>query len=193
MYKWVLGIVIGLSVIASVSVMVFGLRPKPIPIIKSSNFEEPEKLANYIHRQLYERLKTSSPILIGFEKNNEYQLRVVTELIQILTRELKDKMPEVIFLSPEESYTHATVARQDEMIKKYGGNFIAFTMVDIRGVPEANDLENCEMDHDYKIWLDCTRKQKVRQMIHARKVDPAKTLAQVENQSQKDIMIYIRE
>jgi len=189
MYKWILGAVIGLSLIASLAVVRFGLKPKPIPIIKASNFEDPKLLATYINRQLYQKLRSNSVIAFGFNKDNAYEKAVIDSLIEIVSEETKENPPQFKTLTPEESFFGSTLNRQ----KEFGEKFISFTVVNLDGVTEAPEVMNCEVDHTYSVWLECMKSQKMRQINRAKKVKPGKPVGMVENQSQKDIMIYIRE
>jgi hypothetical protein len=189
MYKWILGAVIGLSFIACLVVVKFGLKPKPIPIIKASNFEDPKLLSTYINRQLYQKLRSNPVIAFGFDKSNAYEKAVVDELIKIVTDETKENPPQFKTLTPEESFSGSASNRQ----KEFGEKFISFTVINLKGVAEAPEVTNCEVDHTYSVWLECMKGQKMRQINRAKKVKPGKPVGMVENQSQKDIMIYIRE
>lgn len=189
MYKWILGAVIGLSLIASLAVVKFGLKPKPIPIIKASNFEDPKLLATYINRQLYQKLRSNPVIAFGFNKDNVYEKAVIDSLIKTVSEETKENPPQFKILTPEESFFGSTLNRQ----KEFGEKFISFTVVNLDGVAEAPEVTNCEVDHTYSVWLACMKGQKMRQINRAKKVKPGKPVGMVENQSQKDIMIYIRE
>lgn len=194
MYKWILGVVIGLSIFVCFVVIKYGLRPKPIPIIKASNFEDPAKLGTYIYRQLFQKLNASSVIVFGLNNTNNYQLAVANSVQEILKQEKeerKESLPEFIFLSSEESYSNSPATKIEDIRKKYS-NFISFTFVDLKDIQPASEILDCEKDHTYNIWLNCIQQQKVRQMLKARKVDVNKPVAIVENQSQKDIMVYIR-
>ena len=193
MYKWVLGIVVLLSLLASFSVIKFGLKPKPIPIIKASNFEEPEKLATYINRQLYQKLRTSKILVFGFDKENQFEKKSVDSVIQLLNQDLKDKMPEIVLLRSDESYSGSSSSRISEIEERYGKEkLMSFTFVNLRGIEEAPEIMDCEVDHTYPIWLECIKKQKVRQIHRGKKVDTLKPSAIVEYQSAKDIMVYIK-
>lgn len=189
MYKWILGAVIGLSFIACLVVVKFGLKPKPIPIIKASNFEDPKLLSTYINRQLYQKLRSNPVIAFGFDKDNAYEKAVVDELIKIVTDETKENPPQFKTMTPEESFFGSTSNRQ----KEFGEKFISFTVINLKGVTEAPEVTNCEVDHTYSVWLECMKGQKMRQINRAKKVKRGKPVGMVENQSQKDIMIYIRE
>lgn len=77
------------SLFATFMVVKFGLNPKPISIIKASNFEEPEKLARYIFRQLYPKLKLVPILAFGDDISNPYSQKVVESLFQFLSQESK--------------------------------------------------------------------------------------------------------
>lgn len=193
MHKWIIGVVIGLSVIASLTVVKFGLKPKPVPIIKASNFEQPELLATYINRQLYQRLRSANTIILGFNKDNPFEKKVVDTLIELISNETKEKTPQFVLLTPDESYSGSSSTRQTEIRERYGDKIMAFSIFNLKGVEEAPEIINCELDHTYPIWLDCMKKQKVRQINRAKKVVLEKPVGLVESQSQRDILIYIKE
>lgn len=192
MHKWIITTVVGLSIIISFVVIKYGLRPKPIPIIKASNFEEPKKLATYLHRQLFQKFKSVDVIVFGFNKANSYESEMVNAVIEIVTKENREKLPEFVFLTPEESYSASGMSRQPEVKRRYGEKMLAFTVINLEGVSEADGIEDCEKNREYPVWINCMKSQKMRQMNRARRVDTAKTIAIVENQSLEDIFIYIR-
>ncbi len=193
MHKWILGTVIGLSIIACLTVIKFGLKPKPVPIIKASNFEQPELLATYINRQLYQRLRSAKTIVLGFNKENIFEKKIVETLIELVTNETKEQPPQFILLTPDESFSGSNSTRQNEIRERYGGKLVAFSIFNLKDVAEAQEIINCELDHTYPIWLDCMKRQKVRQINRAKKVILDKPVGLVEIQSQRDILIYIRE
>ncbi len=191
MHKWILTSVIGLSIAVCFVVIKFGLRPKPVPIIKASNFEDPKMLGTYIVRQLYQKLNGAPTVAFGMDFSNAYQRSVVESVIKDVSE--KNKKATFELLSPNESFSNSGASKQDELRKKYGDQIVVFTIVDLKGVPMAPEVLDCEKDHTYSVWLECIKQQKVRQMSKARRVNLEKPIATVENQSQKDIMIYIRE
>lgn len=193
MHKWILAAVISLSVIACLVVIEFGLKPKPIPIIKASNFEEPELLANYINRQLYQKLKHNKVIVFGFDKENFFEKKLVDKLIELVSQETKENPPQFVLLTSDESFSGSSSSRQDEIRSRYGDGLLSFSIINLKNTTEAPEIVNCEKNHDYPIWLDCIKKQKVRQINRAKKVNLEKPVGLVENQSQKDIMIYIKQ
>jgi hypothetical protein len=191
MYKWIIGAIIVFSLLATYSISKFGLGPASVPIIKPSNFETPETLGLYLHRQLYQRLTTSSPIIFGFDRSDVYEQKVVESLINHIDEDLKGKVPQILIVPADQSYTQNSDPA--EIQKKYGDKFITFTLVNLIGTQEGEDMVNCEKEKVYSVWLECTKKQKVRQINHAKKVDLQKPIAIVETQSEHDVMIYIRE
>lgn len=185
--------VIGFSLLATFSVIKFGLKPKAVPIIKASNFEDPVKLGNYIHRQLYQKLLTSSPLVFGYNKENLYEKKVIETVIELVSKNQKEKSSQIVQFSADETYSGSSSNRQSEIKSHYGENLLAFSVINLKGVEEAKEIINCESDHTYSVWLDCMKKQKVRQINRAKKVDVTKPVGIVELQSQRDILIYIRE
>lgn len=89
MHRWIIGILLTLSLIAAMLVIKFGLNPKPIPIIKASNFEEPEKFSRYIYRQLYTKLKLSPVIAFGTDELYNYDDKLIENFFRLLGQELK--------------------------------------------------------------------------------------------------------
>ena len=128
MHKWILAAVIGLSVIACLTVIKFGLKPKPVPIIKASNFEQPELLATYINRQLYQRLRSAKVIVFGFNKENAFEKKIVDKAIELISAETKEKPPEFVLLTSDESYSGSNSARVNEVRERYGGKLISFSV-----------------------------------------------------------------
>ncbi|MCB0393928.1 MAG: hypothetical protein KDD25_05185, partial [Bdellovibrionales bacterium] len=62
---WVfIAIVILLGAYASIK---FGLEPKAVPVVKPSNFEDPQKIGEVIHRQLFQKMDEYSIVAIGQE------------------------------------------------------------------------------------------------------------------------------
>lgn len=184
--------IIVVSLATSFFVAKYGLRGRATPIIKASNFVTPEYLAMYINRQLYQRLKTSSPIVFGYDKNNEYEKKAVEKIISYIWEDLKGKSPEIIQVSADESYSGSSSSRIEEIKKRYGNNILSFTLIDLKDVTEAPEILDCEKDQHYPVWIECTKAQKLRQIMNAKKVDFEKPIAIVEAQSQIDIMVYIR-
>ena len=193
MHKWILAAVIGMSIAVSFIVIKYGLRPKPVPIIKASNFEEPRMLATYLYRQLFQKFKTVDVVIFGFNEENAYEKSVVEEVIAIVTNERGEDLPEFLLFTPDESFSNSGMSRQKEARKRFNDNALSFTMINLDGVAEAPGILDCEKDHTYSTWLSCIKAQKVRQINRARKADPKKPTAIVENQSLHDIMIYIRD
>jgi hypothetical protein len=185
MYKWIIGAIVGFSLLASFSLLKFGVGPRAIPIIKASNFEEPETLGLYIHRQLYQRLNTSTPIGFGFNKENPYEQKVVNSVINYITEDKNksnEKMPKIVLLSVSE----AESATRREMP-------LVFTLVNLENTEVAADYENCETHPKSEERLICLKKQKLREINRAKKVDLKKPIAIVETESQSDIVIYIKQ
>lgn len=192
MYKWITAAVVALSILTCAAVLKFGLLPKPIPIIKASNFEDPKLLGLYIYRQLFYKLTNNDVLAFGFNKENPYEQQVVDTVIENL-KNLKTKMPEIISLTADESYSGSSFSKQEQIRSRYGNKALVFTLYNLKDVIPAEEIQNCEVDHTYNVWLECIKKQKVRQINKAKKVDLKKPIGIVENQSQKDILIYILE
>lgn len=186
--------IIFFSLTASFLVAKYGLKARAIPIIKPSNFQSPDYLAMYINRQLYQRLKTSSPIIFGYNKDDAYEKEIVKRTISYISEDLKGKLPEIIELDADESFTGSASTQIEEIKKRYKReNILSFTLVNLKGVTEATETVDCEKDHAYSVWIDCKKKQKLREILRAKKVKFDEPIGVVETQSQIDIMIYIRE
>ncbi len=194
MYKWILGTLIGFSVLAAMLVVIYGIRPKAVPIIKPSNFVEAKDLGIFVNRQLYQRMREANTVVIGFDKANSYHNKLAHAIAENFPVSEGGKTPkEVIFVTIEESFSLSGASIQDELRSKNKDPQIYFTIFDLGDGPAAEELQNCELLDTYEKWLECKKAQKLRQISKVRKVDKEKTVALMETQSSKDIVIYISE
>lgn len=186
--------IIFFSLTASFLIAKYGMKSRAIPIIKASNFQSPDYLAMYINRQLYQRLKTSSPIIFGYNKNDAYEKEIVKRTIGYISEDLKGHNPEIIELGADESFMGSGSSQIEEIKKRYNReDILSFTLVNLKGVAETSEIVDCEKDHTYSVWIACMKKQKLREILRAKKVKFDEPIAVVETQSQIDIMVYIRE
>lgn len=87
---WPLVIIIS---IASIYWLATGIGPQAIPVIKPSNFQNPNEISYYTYQQLSNRIQNYNYFAIGTEERNDeepYQLEIQNSLLDNLIGALKD-------------------------------------------------------------------------------------------------------
>src|SRR5690606_7902209 len=164
-------------------------------IIKPSNFVNPEDLGEVVNRQLYQKINEANTVVIGFDDSNAYQSALVKSIVANFPQTEGRTSKSVILVSAEDSFSGNPLNKQNQLRLENKNPQIYFTIFDLGDGPVAQELKNCELLKTYDVWIDCKKKQKLRQISKAKpkKVNQEQTVALMDVQSSKDIVVYISE
>jgi hypothetical protein len=187
MWKKLLVSIFILSALSTFLVIQFGLRPKSVPVIRPSNFENPEKLSFYIYRQMFQVLSNSQVIAFGVHEADSYHLKVVEDLKIRL-----GSSKEYYILKAEDAYHKLPNAKIHEIEKNKNLQIPSFIFENLDNVKVISQLQDCSNDLRFTFWLECLKENKLRQIFIAKRVKENLPAAVFERVSERDWVSFIK-
>ncbi len=187
MWKYIVAAILLLSLGSTYYVVSFGLRPRSIPIIRPSNFENPDKLAEYIYRQMFEVINESPVLVMGIDQKSEYQ----KEVVRYLTEKIGPRK-KIITIDAFEAY-HAVPNTQIHILESNEKQKIpSFIFEELVGVREIPELQDCSKDIRFQVWIECNKENKLRMMRISKKAKQDQIIAVFDRISERDWVSYIK-